>query len=101
MQAGFNAVYDCIKAFSETDQTDDLKKFDVPALVIQGDDDRADRRFGPDVVQDRQGRYVENLSGCAARAVLDPEGPSQRRPPGIYPDVGKAPQDGSDWVVRI
>ena len=47
MQAGFNAVYDCIKAFSETDQTDDLKKFDVP---IQGDDDRADRRFGPDVV---------------------------------------------------
>ena len=36
MQAGFNAVYDCIKAFSETDQTDDLKKFDVPTLVIQG-----------------------------------------------------------------
>ena len=65
MQAGFNAVYDCIKAFSETDRTDDLKKFDVPTLVIQGDDDRADRRFGPDVVQDRQGRYVENLSGCA------------------------------------
>jgi non-heme chloroperoxidase len=40
MQAGFNAVYDCIKAFSETDQTDDLKKFDVPTLVIQGDDDQ-------------------------------------------------------------
>jgi len=40
MQAGFSAVYDCIKAFSETDQTDDLKKFDVPTLVIQGDDDR-------------------------------------------------------------
>ena len=50
MQAGFNAVYECIKAFSETDQTDDLKKFDVPTLVIQGDDDCADRRFGPDVV---------------------------------------------------
>ena len=40
MQAGFNAVYDCIKAFSETDRTDDLKKFDVPTLVIQGDDDQ-------------------------------------------------------------
>ena len=40
MQAGFNAVYDCIKAFSETDQTDDLKKFDVPTLVIHGDDDQ-------------------------------------------------------------
>ena len=40
MQAGFNAVYDCVKAFSDTDQTDDLKKFDVPTLVIQGDDDQ-------------------------------------------------------------
>ena len=41
MQAGFNAVYDCIKAFSETDRTDDLKnRLDVPTLVIQGDDDQ-------------------------------------------------------------
>jgi non-heme chloroperoxidase len=36
MQAGFNAVFDCIKAFSETDQTGDLKKFDVPTLIIHG-----------------------------------------------------------------
>ena len=43
MQAGFNAVYDCIKAFCETDRTDDLKKFDVPTLVIQGDDTRSCR----------------------------------------------------------
>lgn len=40
MQAGFNAVYDCVKAFSETDQTEDLKKFDVPTLIMQGDDDQ-------------------------------------------------------------
>jgi len=40
MMAGFPAAYFCIKAFSETDQTEDLKKFDVPTLVIQGDDDR-------------------------------------------------------------
>ncbi len=40
MQAGFNAVYDCIKAFSETDFTDDLKKIDVPTLVMHGDDDQ-------------------------------------------------------------
>ena len=40
MLAGFNAVYDCIKAFSETDQTEDLKKFDVPTLIIHGDDDQ-------------------------------------------------------------
>ena len=40
MIASFNACYDCIKAFSETDQTEDLKKFTVPSLVIQGDDDQ-------------------------------------------------------------
>ena len=40
MQAGFAAAYECIKAFSETDFTDDLKKFDVPTLVIHGDDDQ-------------------------------------------------------------
>jgi non-heme chloroperoxidase len=40
MQAGFNAVVDCIKAFSETDFTKDLKKFDVPTLIMHGDDDQ-------------------------------------------------------------
>ena len=40
MMAGHNAVYDCIKAFSETDFTEDLKKFDVPTLVLHGDDDQ-------------------------------------------------------------
>jgi non-heme chloroperoxidase len=40
MMASFPAAYFCIKAFSETDQTEDLKKFDVPTLIIQGDDDQ-------------------------------------------------------------
>lgn len=40
MQAGFKAVFDCIKAFSETDFTEDLKKIDVPTLIIHGDDDQ-------------------------------------------------------------
>jgi non-heme chloroperoxidase len=40
MMAGLKAVYDCVKAFSETDFTEDLKKFDVPTLVLQGDDDQ-------------------------------------------------------------
>ena len=40
MIAGFNAVFDCIKAFSETDFTEDLKKFDVPTLILHGDDDQ-------------------------------------------------------------
>jgi non-heme chloroperoxidase len=40
MMAGFPAAYQCIKAFSETDFTEDLKKMDVPTLVIHGDDDQ-------------------------------------------------------------
>src|SRR5262245_9315552 len=40
MQAGLKNAYDCIEVFSETDQTEDLKKFDVPTLIIHGDDDQ-------------------------------------------------------------
>jgi len=40
MLAGHKAVIDCIKAFSETDFTDDLKRFDVPTLIMHGDDDQ-------------------------------------------------------------
>jgi non-heme chloroperoxidase len=40
MQAGFKGVFDCIKAFSETDFTEDLKKIDVPTLILHGDDDQ-------------------------------------------------------------
>ena len=40
MQAGFKSVVDCIKAFSETDHTEDLKRFDVPTLIMHGDGDQ-------------------------------------------------------------
>jgi non-heme chloroperoxidase len=40
MQAGLKAVLDCIKAFSETDFTEDLKNIDVPTLILHGDDDQ-------------------------------------------------------------
>jgi non-heme chloroperoxidase len=40
MVAGHVAAYECIKAFSETDFTEDLKKFDVPTLILHGDDDQ-------------------------------------------------------------
>jgi len=40
MQVGLKGAFDCIKAFSETDFTEDLKKFDVPTLIIHGDDDQ-------------------------------------------------------------
>src|SRR5260370_3466807 len=40
MQASLKGVYDCVKAFSETDFTEDLKKFDVPTLILHADDDQ-------------------------------------------------------------
>ena len=40
MLCGHKAAFDCIKAFSETDLTEDLKKFDVPTLIVHGDDDQ-------------------------------------------------------------
>jgi non-heme chloroperoxidase len=40
MQAGHKNAFDCIKVFSETDLTNDLRKFDVPTLVVHGDDDQ-------------------------------------------------------------
>ena len=40
VMAGHKNTFDCIKAFSETDFTEDLKKFDVPTLIVHGDDDQ-------------------------------------------------------------
>jgi non-heme chloroperoxidase len=40
MQVGLKGALDCIKAFSETDLTEDLKKFNIPTLIIHGDDDQ-------------------------------------------------------------
>ena len=40
MQAGLKNVYDCVRAFSETDFTEDLKRFDIPTLLMHGEDDQ-------------------------------------------------------------
>ncbi|KAH8819376.1 Alpha/beta hydrolase protein [Xylogone sp. PMI_703] len=40
MLCGYKAAYDCIKAFSETDMTEDMKKIDIPVLILHGDDDQ-------------------------------------------------------------
>lgn len=40
MQVGIKSAYDCVRAFSETDLTEDLKRFDVPTLIVHGDDDQ-------------------------------------------------------------
>ena len=62
---GAKAHYDCIKAFSETDFTEDLKAIEVPTLVMHGDDDQivpiAD--CGPAVDQAAEARHAQGLRG--------------------------------------
>jgi non-heme chloroperoxidase len=57
MQGSLKAEYDCIKAFSETDLTEDLRKFDVPTLIVHGEDDQivpigASARLSAEIVKD-------------------------------------------------
>jgi non-heme chloroperoxidase len=40
MEVGLKAAFDCVRAFSETDMTEDLEKIDIPTLVVHGDDDQ-------------------------------------------------------------
>ena len=67
--AGHKAAFDCIKAFSETDFTEDLKKFDVPTLILHGDDDQIVPigAAGAAVVQAGQGREARRSTGRSAR----------------------------------
>ncbi len=82
MLAGMPASYDCIKAFSETDFTEDLKKFDVPTLILHGDDDQIVPivAAGAESREDGEECDAEGLSRCPARHVHDASGPGQRRP---------------------
>ena len=81
MMAGFPASYFCIKAFSETDLTEDLKQIDVPTLILHGDDDQivpigASAMLSSKIVKDAT---LKVYHGRAARHVHDAEGPGQRR----------------------
>ena len=69
MQAGLLNAYESIKAFSETDFTEDLKKFDVPALVLHGEDDQIVpvKDSAQKVGKAHQGREGNLLSRQAAR----------------------------------
>ena len=76
MQAGLKGAYDCIKAFSETDFTEDLKKIDVPTLIVHGDDDQivpiaASAQLSSKIVQ---GRDAEGLPGRTARTNCHAQG---------------------------
>ena len=73
MMGSVKADYECIKAFSETDFTEDLKAIDVPVLVIHSEDDQivpyADA--GAAVGQAAQERHADDLQGPAARLPVD------------------------------
>ena len=86
MLAGLKAAFDCIKAFSETDFTEDLKKFDVPTLILHGDDDQIVPIGASALLSSKlvKGATLKVYSGRAARHVLDPERPGQRGPAGVF-----------------
>jgi non-heme chloroperoxidase len=72
MQAGFKGVIDCIKAFSETDFTEDLKRIDVPTLIMHGaDDDQIVRLARPRCCRRSsvKGVHVEGVPRLLARDV--------------------------------
>ena len=74
MMGSVKAGYECIKAFSETDFTEDLKAIDVPVLVIHSEDDQI-VPYADFSATDRQApeeRHAQDLQGPAARPVPDP-----------------------------
>ena len=92
MLAGFKGVIDCIKAFSETDFTEDLeevRRADAGAARRRRPD-RPHRRVGHALVEAGQGRRPEDLSGRAPRPVLDPQGPGQRRSARVLQELSEA-----------
>ena len=93
---GAKAHYDCIKAFSETDFTEDLKAIDVPTLVMHGEDDQivpfADA--GPLSAKLLKTRHAEDLPGLSARHVHHARRRHQRRSAGVLQELmrGRAPR---------
>ena len=93
MQAGLKNAYESIKAFSETDFTEDLKKFDVPTLVLHGEDDQ----IVP--VKDSAKKSAKLIKGAkeiyypgrAARHHGHASGSGQRRPARVYPSMRRDP----------
>jgi non-heme chloroperoxidase len=85
MMSGHKNAYDCIKAFSETDFTEDLKRFDKPTLVIHGDDDQivpigASAHVAAKLIPQCDAR---RLSGGATWSCRYAQAPAQRRPPRV------------------
>ena len=89
---GMPASYFCIKAFSETDMTEDLRKIGVPTLILHGDDDQivpiAD--FGNDLGKAGEKCRAEDLPRRSARHVHDREGQGQSGSTCLHPTQGNA-----------
>ena len=86
MQSGLKNAYESIKAFSETDFTDDLRKFDVPTLMLHGEDDQIVPVKDSAV---KSARLIEGAKDvyypdAPHRNHRDASGPGQRRPLGLY-----------------
>ncbi len=85
MQGSVIGAFDCIKAFSETDFTEDLKRFDVPTLILHGDDDQivpigASAMLSSKLVK---GAQLKVYPGFPARHVHRQQGRDQRRSAGV------------------
>ena len=96
MQCGMKGAFDCIKAFSETDFTEDLRKIDVPTLIIHGDDDQIVpiRGLVHALLQVDKGCQTEGLSGRPPRPANDPQGKAQPGPAGVHKGVTWTGQTG-------
>ena len=102
MQSGLKNAYESIRAFSETDFTEDLKKFDVPTLVLHGEDDQIVpvKDSARKSATAHQGRAGDLLPGRAARPHRHPPGPVQRRPAGLPPELATIGTRGAGLSVR-
>jgi non-heme chloroperoxidase len=89
MLASHNSQYDTIKAFSETDFTEDLKKMNVPTLILQGDDDQIVAHPGVrvKVSQVGEGRDAEGLPRRTTWHVYHARPGSECRSPRVYPEA--------------
>jgi dienelactone hydrolase len=88
MQVGLKGAHDCVKAFSETDLTEDLRRIDVPTLIIHGDDDQivpisASALKSSKLVKDATLKVYPGPPW----PVHHPQGPVQRRPARLPQDL--------------
>ena len=86
MMGGHKNMYDCIKAFSETDFTEDLERFDVPTLILHGDDDQIVPIAAAALLSSKlvKGAKLKVYKGAPSRHVYYIEGPGERGIAGIF-----------------